>query len=108
MGLLQERVATHGVLCLGGFPRFHLFHRPVAPAPLPRSLSLSTLACTCIQKRSRAVCALVIDNAGRGIVESSFPCLEGPHPSLSNAGAFTHSCFSPASAVWSQALRAAV
>lgn len=45
MGLLQERVATHGVLCLGGFPRFHLFHRPVAPAPLPRSLSLSLSPC---------------------------------------------------------------
>lgn len=53
--------------------------------------------CPCTHLHSKAItaaCALVVHSAGRGIVESNFPCLEGPHLSLSNADAFAHSCFS--------------
>lgn len=60
-------------------------------------LLLFLALCPCTHLHSKAImaaCALVVHNAGRGIVESNFPCLEGPHLSLSNADAFAHSCFS--------------
>lgn len=62
---------------------------------------------TCIQKRSWAVRALVVHNAGRGIVESSFPCLEGPHCPFQML-TLSHTPASAASAFRPPTLRAAV
>lgn len=91
MGLSQEGMATPGILCSAGLcSPTQCVPQAIGLASSPESLS--GLVCTCIQKGSRAVCALVVHNAGRVIVESNFPCLKGPHLSLSNADAFAHSC----------------
>lgn len=62
---------------------------------------------TCIQKRPGAVRALVVHNAGRGTVESSFPCLGGSHYPFQML-TLSHTPASAASASRSPTLRAAV